>query len=68
LPALENPAVFLLVLPASWPSACTPACFTPCRQSDNGDIAYPMLIVNLLPSGLVGLMIAAALLAALMEP
>jgi SSS family solute:Na+ symporter len=31
----------------------------------NGDIAYPMLIVNLLPAGLVGLMIA-ALLAALM--
>jgi SSS family solute:Na+ symporter len=31
----------------------------------NGDIAYPTLIVNLLPSGLVGLMIA-ALLAALM--
>ena len=31
----------------------------------NGDIAYPTLIVNLLPQGLVGLMIA-ALLAALM--
>lgn len=31
----------------------------------NGDIAYPTLIVNLLPSGLVGMMIA-ALLAALM--
>ncbi len=31
----------------------------------NGDIAYPTLIINLLPSGLVGLMIA-ALLAALM--
>src|SRR6202166_4331667 len=31
----------------------------------NGDIAYPTLIVNLLPTGLVGLMIA-ALLAALM--
>src|SRR5438270_5495053 len=31
----------------------------------NGDIAYPTMIVNLLPSGLVGLMIA-ALLAALM--
>ena len=31
----------------------------------NGDIAYPTLIINLLPTGLVGLMIA-ALLAALM--
>jgi solute:Na+ symporter, SSS family len=32
---------------------------------DNGDAAYPALVVNLLPAGLVGLMIA-ALLAALM--
>lgn len=31
----------------------------------NGDIAYPMLIINLLPAGLVGVMIA-ALMAALM--
>jgi SSS family solute:Na+ symporter len=31
----------------------------------NGDIAYPMLVINLLPPGLVGLMIA-ALMAALM--
>jgi SSS family solute:Na+ symporter len=31
----------------------------------NGDIAYPMLIINLLPAGMVGLMIA-ALMAALM--
>jgi SSS family solute:Na+ symporter len=31
----------------------------------NGDIAYPMMVINLLPEGLVGLMIA-ALLAALM--
>jgi SSS family solute:Na+ symporter len=31
----------------------------------NGDIAYPMLIINLLPAGLVGIMIA-ALMAALM--
>src|SRR5437667_7945078 len=31
----------------------------------NGDIAYPTLVINLLPTGLVGLMIA-ALLAALM--
>ena len=31
----------------------------------NGDIAYPTLIINLLPTGLVGVMIA-ALLAALM--
>src|SRR6185369_7252727 len=39
--------------------------FGPDGQVLNGDIAYPTLIVNLLPSGLVGLMIA-ALLAALM--
>ena len=31
----------------------------------NGDIAYPMLVINLLPAGLVGVMIA-ALMAALM--
>jgi len=31
----------------------------------NGDIAYPMLVINLLPAGLVGIMIA-ALMAALM--
>src|SRR6185369_13109692 len=39
--------------------------FGPDGQVLNGDIAYPTMIVNLLPSGLVGLMIA-ALLAALM--
>lgn len=39
--------------------------FGPNGQVLNGDIAYPTLIVNLLPSGLVGMMIA-ALLAALM--
>jgi SSS family solute:Na+ symporter len=39
--------------------------FGPNGQVLNGDIAYPTMIVNLLPSGLVGLMIA-ALLAALM--
>src|SRR5207253_154154 len=37
----------------------------PHGQVLNGDIAYPTLIINLLPTGLVGLMIA-ALLAALM--
>jgi SSS family solute:Na+ symporter len=31
----------------------------------NGDIAHPMLVINLLPAGLVGVMIA-ALMAALM--
>src|SRR5207247_5655048 len=39
--------------------------FGPNGEVLNGDIAYPTLIVNLLPTGLVGLMIA-ALLAALM--
>ena len=51
--------VFILVLPgliakALWPSDVT------------GDNAYPLLVVRLLPSGLVGLMVA-ALLAALMS-
>src|SRR6266849_5684971 len=39
--------------------------FGPNGQVLNGDIAYPTLIINLLPTGLVGVMIA-ALLAALM--
>src|SRR5215471_8652249 len=39
--------------------------FGPNGEVLNGDIAYPTLIVNLLPSGLVGVMVA-ALLAALM--
>jgi SSS family solute:Na+ symporter len=39
--------------------------FGPNGQVLNGDIAYPSMIINLLPTGLVGLMIA-ALLAALM--
>src|SRR5439155_12647828 len=34
-------------------------------QVMNGDVAYPMLVINLLPEGLVGVMIA-ALMAALM--
>ena len=34
-------------------------------QVINGDVAYPMLVINLLPAGLVGVMIA-ALMAALM--
>ncbi|MDP9262866.1 MAG: sodium:solute symporter, partial [Acidobacteriota bacterium] len=58
--------VFILVLPGLIAYALFPQLF---RVENghvvNGDIAYPTLIVNLLPAGLVGLMIA-ALLAALM--
>ncbi len=58
--------VFILVLPGLIAYALFPHLF---RVENghvvNGDIAYPTLIVNLLPAGLVGLMIA-ALLAALM--
>jgi len=58
--------VFLLVLPGLVAFGLYPGMFhTVAGKVTNGDIAYPMLIVNLLPSGLVGLMIA-ALLAALM--
>jgi SSS family solute:Na+ symporter len=59
--------VFILVLPGLIAAALYPQLFT--RGADgtitNGDIAYPSLIINLLPHGLVGLMIA-ALMAALM--
>lgn len=59
--------VFVLVLPGLIAYALYPQMFT--KNVDglvtNGDIAYPMLIVNLLPHGLIGVMIA-ALLAALM--
>src|SRR5919108_4126434 len=58
--------VFILVLPGLIAYALYPELFK--LQNGrvmNGDIAYPTLIVNLLPHGLVGLMIA-ALLAALM--
>jgi solute:Na+ symporter, SSS family len=59
--------VFILVLPGLIAVALYRELFQfgPGNQVLNGDIAYPTLIVNLLPSGLVGLMIA-ALLAALM--
>ena len=59
--------VFVLVLPGLIAFALYPQLFHDQRGGHvtNGDIAYPTLIVNLLPSGLVGLMVA-ALLAALM--
>jgi solute:Na+ symporter, SSS family len=58
--------VFILVLPGLIAFALYPQLFTVQKGHVlNGDIAYPTLIVNLLPKGLVGLMIA-ALLAALM--
>jgi SSS family solute:Na+ symporter len=57
----------VLVLPGLIAVALYPQLFTTNAAGavTNGDIAYPTLIVNLLPSGLVGLMVA-ALLAALM--
>jgi SSS family solute:Na+ symporter len=58
--------VFVLVLPGLIAFALYPDLFKVVDgHVTNGDIAYPTLIVNLLPTGLVGLMIA-ALLAALM--
>jgi SSS family solute:Na+ symporter len=59
--------VFMLVLPGLIAFALYRDLFKlgPNGQVLNGDIAYPTLIINLLPTGLVGLMIA-ALLAALM--
>jgi len=58
--------VFLLVLPGLIAYGLYPDMFHVVDgRVTNGDIAYPMMIVNLLPTGLVGLMIA-ALLAALM--
>jgi len=59
--------VFILVLPGLIAVALYRDLFRfgPNGQVLNGDIAYPTLIVNLLPTGLVGLMVA-ALLAALM--
>src|SRR5215472_8293734 len=59
--------VFILVLPGLIAVALYHDLFQfgPKGEVLNGDIAYPTLIVNLLPAGLVGLMIA-ALLAALM--
>ena len=59
--------VFLLVVPGLIAFALYRNLFTTnaAGQVTNGDIAFPTLIINLLPTGLVGLMIA-ALLAALM--
>src|SRR3984893_10639883 len=59
--------VFMLVLPGLIAVALYRDLFKfgPNGEVLNGDIAYPTLIINLLPTGLVGLMIA-ALLAALM--
>ena len=59
--------VFMLVLPGLIAFALYRSAFQigPDGRVLNGDIAYPTLIVNLLPTGLVGVMIA-ALLAALM--
>src|SRR5580692_1774659 len=58
--------VFVLVLPGLIAFALYPQLFHVVGgKVTNGDIAYPTMIVNLLPAGLVGLMIA-ALLAALM--
>jgi solute:Na+ symporter, SSS family len=59
--------VFLLVLPGIIAVALYKPMFNfgPHGEVMNGDIAFPTLIINLLPTGLVGLMIA-ALLAALM--
>jgi SSS family solute:Na+ symporter len=58
--------VFVLVLPGLIAFALYPQLFHVVNgKVTNGDIAYPTMIVNLLPPGLVGLMIA-ALLAALM--
>jgi solute:Na+ symporter, SSS family len=59
--------VFLLVVPGLMAFALYPNLFktNAAGQVTNGDVAFPTLIINLLPTGLVGLMIA-ALLAALM--
>src|SRR5256886_6911628 len=58
--------VFMLVLPGLIAFALYRDAFTIQNgQVTNGDIAYPMLVINLLPAGLVGVMIA-ALMAALM--
>src|SRR5712692_8835461 len=59
--------VFMLVLPGLIAFALYREMFKIGANGQvlNGDIAYPTLVINLLPTGLVGLMIA-ALLAALM--
>src|SRR5437867_785336 len=58
--------VFILVLPGLIAFALYRDAFViRDGQVTNGDIAYPMLVINLMPAGLVGVMIA-ALMAALM--
>ena len=58
--------VFILVLPGLIAVALFPQLFNfEAGHVTNGDIAYPTMIINILPEGLVGIMIA-ALLAALM--
>ena len=58
--------VFILVLPGLIAVALFPQLFNfEGGHVTNGDIAYPTMIINILPEGLVGIMIA-ALLAALM--
>ena len=58
--------VFLLVIPGLIAFALYPQLFTVVNgRVTDGDIAFPTIVVNLLPTGFVGLMIA-ALLAALM--
>jgi solute:Na+ symporter, SSS family len=58
--------VFLLVVPGLIALALYPKLFPIVNgKVTNGDSAFPTLVINLLPTGLVGLMIA-ALLAALM--
>lgn len=58
--------VFILVLPGLIAVALFPQLFHfEGGHVTNGDIAYPTMIINILPEGLVGIMIA-ALLAALM--
>lgn len=58
--------VFILVLPGLIAVALFPQLFHfEGGHVTNGDIAYPSMIINILPEGLVGIMIA-ALLAALM--
>jgi SSS family solute:Na+ symporter len=58
--------VFILVLPGLIAFALYRQEFVVTNgQVMNGDVAYPMLVINLLPAGLVGVMIA-ALMAALM--
>ncbi|HXE91659.1 MAG TPA: sodium:solute symporter [Terriglobales bacterium] len=58
--------VFMLVLPGLIALALYPGAFHIVDgRVTNGDVAYPTLVISLLPTGLVGVMIA-ALLAALM--